>query len=124
MFGSEEVKLLQKSDVAYSIPGHDCNSIYIGETSMNLSGRIISHKRDCTLQHTLETGHYNILIQILFYFINREEQNNTFISVKCLTLKNSLNRTSQIKHLTQIYNYILTFDNFSNFKLSLTYLYL
>ena len=34
-------------NVIYQIPCNNCNEVYIGQTSRNLSGRITSHKSDC-----------------------------------------------------------------------------
>ena len=39
-------EVTDKSGVVYSIPCHNCNDKYIGETSRSLGTRMIEHRRD------------------------------------------------------------------------------
>ncbi|UYV79396.1 hypothetical protein LAZ67_17002464 [Cordylochernes scorpioides] len=55
----------QKKDIVYQIPCLNCNSVYIGETSRDLSIRIKEHQRNISklnpnsliVDHVRETGH-------------------------------------------------------------------
>ncbi|KAJ8910650.1 hypothetical protein NQ315_011632 [Exocentrus adspersus] len=57
---------IKKINVVYSIPCHNCELSYVGQTTRSLKDRIVSHKSDCNVEkrscalaeHVLDTGHH------------------------------------------------------------------
>ena len=111
--------IMEKSNVVYKISCQDCTSTYIGQTSRNLKGRIISHKSDCRTnkntcalaQHVIATNHRPAYNQVKILDSDTSYTRRTFKEmVRIHQEDNSLNKKSDIDNLSQIYSLLISID--------------
>lgn len=94
---------------------------YIGQTSRNLKGRLTSHRSDCNLkkprcaltQHAIETDHkinWNIDNVAILDKCNVEKSRAILEMIRIAQCPNTMNRKSDINHLSNIYSYLIKAD--------------
>ena len=124
-------ELLKKSNVVYSIPCHECNGVYVGQTSRVLKSRITQHKSDCRLdkksctlaQHTNQLGHLFNFNETKVLCNETNYNKRLFLEMVEIYLHpNTINKKTDIDNLSVIYSNILTLrnHNFENSNLSET----
>ena len=115
----------QQSEVVYLIPCKDCQEVYIGQTSRNLSARITSHKSDtrtnkstCQLaKHNNELNHAADYegVKILDSEVNYKKR--TFLEmVRIAQTSTAMNSRRDIEGLSSIYVYLLELDKNSKIR--------
>lgn len=111
--------LLQQTNVVYSLKCTDCNSIYIGQTSRNLTARITSHRSDikrnilsCALsKHVNETGHSIDFQHPTTLDREKNSRKRTFLEmVRISQADDSMNYRRDIDGLSVVYTYLLELD--------------
>lgn len=107
---------LESRNVVYQIPCGGCEAVYIGQTSRNLKGRIITHKSDCRLKkntcalvdHHLTTNHTLNFDEAKV--LERENHQYKREFKEMLRIKqehNIINKKSDMNNLSNIYSYLL-----------------
>ncbi|UYV71762.1 hypothetical protein LAZ67_9000298 [Cordylochernes scorpioides] len=96
----------QKKDLVYQIPCLNCNSVYIGETSRDLSIRIKEHQRNISklnpnsliVDHVRETGHTPDFNNIRILHTNAKTKTQRLILEAIETMKHPkpLNKSIQL----------------------------
>ena len=122
----DKVPITSQSDVVYSIPCSECEKIYIGQTSRQLSQRIISHKSDCRLhpercalaEHVNKFDHKMKYEEVKILNTQRNLTKRLFLEMTCIAqTENCINKKTDISHLSEIYSYLLFLDkNITNLR--------
>lgn len=112
----DKTSILQRSNVVYLLPCMDCQMIYIGQTSRNLSGRITSHKSDIRLQknscqlaiHSNTNDHRVNFADIKVLETERNLKKRSFLEMTHIaTEQNTMNSRRDIEGLSEIYMFLL-----------------
>jgi len=115
----DKTSLKFKSDVVYRIPCADCEKVYIGQTSRTVADRLTAHRSDCRLhpdrcalaEHA-NTHHHNM--EYASTRILATQPNITkrlFLEMAFISQEpNCINKRTDIKHLSELYSYLLSLD--------------
>lgn len=108
------------SDVIYSIPCFECDKVYVGQTSRPVSSRITSHKSDCRLhpercalaEHVNKTGHIMNYEATKVLTTEHNYKKRLFLEMAFIAQQQAtMNKRTDIHHLSEIYSYLLSLDN-------------
>lgn len=107
---------LERYNVVYRMSCNNCDLKYIGQTSRNLKGRIISHKSDCKREvkscalseHTTDTKHKPNYDEVEILASENNFYKRTFLEmVHIHNEMNAMNKKTDIQNLSNIYSYVL-----------------
>lgn len=108
------------SNVIYSIPCRDCDKIYIGQTSQTIKKRLAIHKSDCKLRpercalanHAVNNKHSINFNEVKVLDKQPNKTKRLFLEM-CHIIQNSntINKKTDIDHLSEIYSYLLSINN-------------
>lgn len=117
----DSTPLLMQSNVVYQLQCSTCdnNKFYIGQTSQLLKNRITGHRSDikknlqrCTLATHVNDLNHNINFQdVKILNIEQNSIKRNFLEMYQINKnKNSINKKSDIQHLSNIYVFLLKHD--------------
>lgn len=115
----DSTPILQQSGVVYSLRCQGCSSVYVGQTSRNLSSRITSHRSDirrnissCALaKHVCDTGHTVDYQNPKVLDIEKNYRKRTFLEmVRIAQTNDSMNYRRDIQGLSNVYTFLLELD--------------
>ncbi|CAH1115570.1 unnamed protein product [Psylliodes chrysocephalus] len=115
----DKVPITSLSDVVYSIPCGTCHKSYIGQTSRCLKDRITSHRSDsrlhpkcCALaEHVHKNDHIMDYENVTILERETNISKRQFLEISHIYQHdNSINKRSDIKHLSEIFSYLLYLD--------------
>lgn len=119
----DKVPVLSKSDCVYSISCLDCSRVYIGQTSQMLKKRITLHKSDIRLHpdrcalalHAAKNGHTFDFDNVKILSSESNYSKRIFLEMCHINEhQNTVNKRTDIKGLSNIYNYLLTLNRDSD----------
>lgn len=108
------------SNVVYKLSCTDCNKVYIGQTGQTLKKRLSLHKSDARLHpdRCALADHIHSLNHIIDFNtveVLAKQSNTTkrlFLEMSYIFKEpNSINKKTDIKHLSEIYSYLLSMDS-------------
>lgn len=121
--------VMSRVNVVYSIPCKDCDKKYIGQTATTLKDRITRHKSDCKLrpercalaEHVYSMDHQMDFESTKILASQTHYTKRLFMEMVHIAQENGcINKKTDIKHLSEMYSYLLWQGSGEGNSLSLT----
>lgn len=119
----DKTPVLSNSNVIYSIPCGECDSLYIGQTSQWLKTRITQHRSDCRINkyscalaiHSINSNHIIDFHRVKILEKETNYKNRLFLEMVHINkTPNTLNFKTDVENLSSVYSYVLNFWKIHN----------